>query len=172
MSLELKNTYYLDGEVKESYFVDENGNKQGPYEFRYKNGMLWYRYVYKDDIENGLYEEYYNNGQLLCKCEFKNGQKDGVYEGYYRNGLLWKKCYYKDDNLDGHYEQYDPYGHCVELGMYRNGKFISDKDSLAGQEGDAFFNHIQNQIQALRSRYCFMKSRQEWGNTSPAKEDT
>ena len=107
--------------VKERYFVDENGLRQGLYESFYENGRpdlkctykddklnglyenFWEngkprkRYTYKDDKLDGLYQRFDENGKLLIKCTYKNGKLDGLYESFYKNGKLLIKCTYKDD---------------------------------------------------------------------------
>ena len=98
--------YYDDGRIKRAYSVDENGNKQGPYERYYdkryhENGQLERKCTYKDDELDGPYETYYDNGQLYEKCTYKDGEYDGPYEDYHDNGRLRIKCTYKDGKADG-----------------------------------------------------------------------
>ncbi len=89
--------YYDNDKIKCAYSVDENGNRQGPFESYYDNGQLRAKCTYKDGKFDGSYEEYHKNGQLYKKCTYKNGKiEDGPYEEYYKNGQLYKKCTYKD----------------------------------------------------------------------------
>ena len=88
--------YYDDGKIERAYSVDENGNKQGPYEEYWLNGRLKVKCTYKDDKKDGPYEMYCYDGQLLIKCTFKDDKKDGPYEAYWLNGRLKVKCTYKD----------------------------------------------------------------------------
>ena len=73
--------HYEDGTIKCAYSVDENGNKQGPYEEYYKNGQLYGKCTYKDGELDGPYETYYDNGQLMEKDVYKMGER-----------LYWKKA--------------------------------------------------------------------------------
>jgi antitoxin component YwqK of YwqJK toxin-antitoxin module len=92
--------YYDDGKIKRAYSVDENGNKQGPYERYYENGQLRIKCTYKDGKEDGPYELYHENGQLEEKCTYKDGELDGPYESYHENGQLREKYTYKDGRVE------------------------------------------------------------------------
>ena len=83
--------------VKERYFVDENGLRQGLYESFYENGRPDLKCTYKDDKLNGLYEEFFENDKPRERCTYKDGLKQGLYESFDENGQLEQKCMYKDD---------------------------------------------------------------------------
>ena len=82
--------------VKERYFVDENGLRQGLYESFYENGRPDLKCTYKDDKLNGLYEEFFENDKPRERCTYKDGLKQGLCESFYENGQLEQKCMYKD----------------------------------------------------------------------------
>lgn len=69
-------TYYDDDKtkIKKRCLVDENGNKQGPYEFYHDNGQLREKCTYKGFNLDGSYEEYYLNGQLKVRGAYINGE--------------------------------------------------------------------------------------------------
>ena len=67
--------YYNDGKIERAYSVDENGNKQGPYEWYHDNGQLWQKCTYKDNELDGPYEWYHKNGQLAEKCVYRMGER-------------------------------------------------------------------------------------------------
>ena len=83
--------------VKERYFVDENGLRQGLYESFYENGRPDLKCTYKDAKLNGLYEEFFENDKPRERCTYKDGLKQGLYESFDENGQLEQKCMYKDD---------------------------------------------------------------------------
>ena len=121
--------YYDDGKIECAYSVDENGNKQGPYEEYHDNGRLRLKYTYKDDEPDGPYEEYYGNGQLRKKCTYKDGELDGPYEEYHKNGRLKVKCTYKDGKEDGPEEWYDENGQLWKKCVYRMGERLYGKEA-------------------------------------------
>ena len=67
--------YYDDGTISRAYSVDENGNKQGPYETYHLNGQLTEKGTYKDGKEDGPYERYNAYGQLEEKAVYKMGKR-------------------------------------------------------------------------------------------------
>ena len=127
--------YYDDGTIKYAYSVDENGNKQGPY------------------------ETYHENGQLWEKCTCKNGKYDGPYESYHENGQLWEKCTYKDGEYDGLYEEYRRNGQLEKIKVYKKGV------PLYGEEAEEYLEKNYpikyKELQAIKLKEARKNARKE-----------
>lgn len=66
-------TEYEDlGRVKNGDY--ENGLREGPWVFFYKEGQLRWERSYREGKRVGPFEEYYENGQLKSKGSFKDGE--------------------------------------------------------------------------------------------------
>lgn len=86
--------WYKNGQLKESYTVDENGKKNGIYESWHQNGELERLCCYVDDKLSGHSREWWYNGQLKCSCSFEQGKLDGIYEAWDSTGdLLFSSSY-------------------------------------------------------------------------------
>lgn len=65
------------------------GTKVGQWEFYYKNGDLRKSYFLNDDGKaEGKYKEFHPNGQLAYEVEFDDGDKEGPYTLWYPNGIV------------------------------------------------------------------------------------
>ena len=105
--MEKKIEYYEDGTtIKEVYFVDSNGIKQGPYEQYYPNGKTKRKGTYINDEETGNFEYYYESGQLYMKGSGHGGELHGPQILYYKNGQLMTKNSYTHAEMHGPYEEY------------------------------------------------------------------
>ena len=71
-------TYHKNGELREEYAVDEQGQKHGTYQLWYDNGQLMIRKEYVNGDLNGTYQSWYNNGQLCERSEWVNGKRHGL----------------------------------------------------------------------------------------------
>ena len=58
---------------------DENGNRNGHWEWYYENGQLLYKCEYRHGKVYGLWEDYWSNGQISYKGEYKNKKKIGLW---------------------------------------------------------------------------------------------
>jgi len=73
--------------------IDDNGLKQGYWEYYYPDGnLLFYKGSYLNDNMNGLWEFYHPNGNLHMKGSYKDGSKEGIWE-HYVNGILIKELW-------------------------------------------------------------------------------
>ena len=100
-NLKLIETYYDEAKtkVKERYYIDENGLRQGMYESFYENGNNGIRCTYKDSELNGLYEEFDVNNKIRAKCDYKDSKRDGLYELFSANGKSINQFVYKKGKI-------------------------------------------------------------------------
>ena len=104
----------------------EAGEKDGLFEWYYKNGQLESKGNWNDGKRDGLFESYYENGQLAGKVNYKDGKEDGLRESYYENGQLWFIKNFKDGELHGLSETYFEDGSKYDDACYKNGE-LTDK---------------------------------------------
>ena len=96
------NLEYIDT-AQASYWIDEEGKRQGKYISMYDNGKKRFEFSYKDDKLEGAYREWHANGQKFRECIYKNGKLEGAYLEWHDNGQKCKECYYKNNELEGKY---------------------------------------------------------------------
>lgn len=117
---ELKETYYNYAStiVKESGYIDKNGNPTGEWNYYLENGSLNYiinwttkftkEYYITGELKEtrtfnpdtgantGEWIAYYNNGNIKAKGLYnKNGEKNGEFITYLENGTLIRKELFK-----------------------------------------------------------------------------
>jgi len=91
---------------KTTYTVDENGVKQGSFEFCFYDGSGYGKGTYKDGKKDGVCEVYHENGQLAYSYTYEDGAKEGEARSYYPNGQLKDIYIYKGGNLVDTIESY------------------------------------------------------------------
>ncbi len=87
-------------------YTDINGNKQGYWEKKFKNGNIAYQATFKDNKLTGIYKRYYENGQLFALIQYPINPDS-----------LAKVTYFWDDGkllANGHFvEQKLKHGHWI-----------------------------------------------------------
>ena len=94
-----KTTFYKNGKIKERYFVDANGKKQGVYRSFHKNGKLDVYVEYENDKGNGIYKAFYESGILELSMHAKNDKLDGEVKLFSEKGDLEMYQLFYDDSL-------------------------------------------------------------------------
>ncbi len=102
----LKKTYYdwQSTIVKEEYFVNAKGEKNGLYKAYDQSGILALLYNFKNGLLNGLCTEYStSSGRQLPKQKenWKDGVLNGMAEYYNGAGLVYRKGEWKDGKKSG-----------------------------------------------------------------------
>lgn len=80
--------YYLTGEIKNRYYIDENGKYNGSYIQFYKNGNTKVKFSYEHGILNGIVPDYYPSGELLREVLYINDRVNGTIKLWHINGKL------------------------------------------------------------------------------------
>jgi antitoxin component YwqK of YwqJK toxin-antitoxin module len=109
-----KKTYYdfKKTMIKEDYFVNAAGEKNGPYKGYNEKGIVVEEANFKNGQLNGVYKKYtaYSGKKEIAKSEtYKDGVLDGLAIYYGENGLVLKQGNYKNDKKDGKWTFMDPY---------------------------------------------------------------
>lgn len=127
--------------------TDELGRKQGEW-VKYKDGVKFYKGVFKDDKPTGEFLRYYRSGRLQSKSEFSNSgsncyveiyyderkspikasglylnqQKDSLWQYYNKDSVLINEEFYNKGVADGLWKLYNYNGGLVKETPYKNGK--------------------------------------------------
>jgi antitoxin component YwqK of YwqJK toxin-antitoxin module len=134
------------GNVVESYAIDEAGLKHGVFktfdtegnlteEAEYNHGKLnGYRRIfrsdksmeieehYTDDVINGAYTVYYPNGGVELSGDYIDGEMNGQLQRYYESGNLMETVTMVDNNENGEFKEYYENGNIQWEGNYVNGE--------------------------------------------------
>ena len=118
--------YYKNGQL-ESKGNWNDGKRDGLFESYYENGQLESKGNWNDGKEDGLFERYYENGQSKGKNNWKDGKKeDGLFEGYWENGQLAAQVNLKDGKREGLFEFYSKNGSLEWTECFKNGERTDD----------------------------------------------
>jgi len=94
------------GRIKEDYYVNPKGEKNGPYKSFDANGVLAIETSFKNGYMDGNYKEYFNNGgraELASSETYKEGVLNGqaIYYGGERHTWVVKKGNYVNGKPEG-----------------------------------------------------------------------
>lgn len=97
---------YNCGRTKESYYVNQRGEKNGPYKSFDADGVLAIETNFKNGYTDGIYKEYFNNGgraELVSSETYKEGILNGpaIYYGGEKHSWVVKKGNYTNGEPDG-----------------------------------------------------------------------
>ena len=95
--LRLVETFYDTDktQIKERYYVDKNGLRQGMYQQFYSNGTIATECNYKDDCQHGLTECFYGDGRPTIRCVYNKNVLHGLYE-WFENREVAERILYID----------------------------------------------------------------------------
>lgn len=157
----------LELEIGSGYDLDQNGRKNGEWEYNYDNNpknYLLYKATFKSDTLNGPFVAYWSNGNVKAKINFENGLKTGPAFYYYDNGKLKYQMNYVEDTLQGQFITFFKSGRKVCQLILNDGRlnghcraFDDDADNSLFAEGD-FLDGLPN---GTYIRYLDKKSRIE-----------
>jgi antitoxin component YwqK of YwqJK toxin-antitoxin module len=94
-------TYYVDGQIKERYYISPNNKKEGLYQSWYKNGKLYEQCNYINGKKEGSYQNWYSSGQLEKECNYINNIREGLFQIWYENGQMSTKYNYINNKTEG-----------------------------------------------------------------------
>ena len=72
----------------------------------------------------GIWEWFYKNGNILCRTPYKEGKMDGIEEWFDENGNIQKRIPYKNGMEDGIQTLYDEQGNITETYLWKDGELI------------------------------------------------
>lgn len=70
----VRENYYPSNALKERYYINNEGNRYGPYTSWYENGILSEKRFYENGMVNGIWSEYDENGLLQSKGIYFNDE--------------------------------------------------------------------------------------------------
>jgi hypothetical protein len=103
--------YYKSGELKEEFYKDSKGLKQGEAIRYYTSGSIEIKSNYVNDTLDGAFEEYYPNGQLKIRTAFIRGVQNGELVEYFDDGKIKQEANYVNGKSEG-----------INTFYYHNGK--------------------------------------------------
>jgi antitoxin component YwqK of YwqJK toxin-antitoxin module len=108
-------------DLKERYWVDGKGIKQGTYESFHKNGAVDRKGSYRNDLREGTWVSRWDNGNMASEGSYTAGSRQGVWKFYYEDGSIGSMGSFKDDKLDGLWESWRSDGVKEEDQRYKEG---------------------------------------------------
>ncbi len=153
--------------LRERYQIDEQGQKQGPYEAYHQNGQLAKHGSFKDGLEDGWFEERDETGFRKKLAQYKNGQLHGREAGFCQrliispNGQKQMGAFtnydrhYVNGLLDGFFVTYDKKNRLIYNGnfkkgkedglqtFYKDGKLSKQYTAKAGEKDGLYLAHIK-----------------------------
>ena len=142
----LKSIKDNQGNIVESYQVDETGLKHGVFkafdaagnlteEAEYRHGKLnGYRRIYRtdksmeieehytDDVIDGAYTVFYQDGGVELSGDYTDGEMNGQLQRYFESGSLMETVTMVDNNENGTFKEYYENGNIQWEGNYVNGE--------------------------------------------------
>ncbi len=111
-------------------YKDINGNKQGYWEKKYKNGNVAYQATFKNNKLTGIYKRYYENGQLFALIQYpENPDSLAEVTYYWDDGKLLAKGHFIEQKLkEGLWEFYNTQEKKIAEINYKRGKLDGKKE--------------------------------------------
>ena len=91
--------YYSNGNVYIKGQKNSKGQREGIWEWFYKNGNINFRTPYKEGKIDGIVELFYKDGNIHCRTPFKEGKEDGIEESFDEQGNIIRTRHWKDGKL-------------------------------------------------------------------------
>ena len=137
-------------QIGDSKVAHLNGKKYtGQSTYTLSNGVLQFKYTYKDGLQHGPYETYYGNGNKQKEGTYNYGKQHGEYKEYYESGPL--KYWYNWDNekKTGEWRSFYENGGKWTLRNFQNDKlngklYVWDEQGRLGKE-QTFVNGVQTE---------------------------
>jgi antitoxin component YwqK of YwqJK toxin-antitoxin module len=98
-----------------------------PYIEYYSNGNVWVKGQRNSKGQReGIWEWFYKNGNTNWRIPYKGGKQDGIVELFYENGNIECRIPYKEDKLDGIKEEFDEQGNIIKTYVWKDGILIKE----------------------------------------------
>jgi len=117
----IERTFFDNGNKKEEYSLDDNGEIEGDYVSYFSNGDTNTSCVYRRGSKNGILKEFYKGNKLKAIMYFENNLKQGgLYVYHSLDGTIIKKGKLIDDKYFGLFRRYENGGITDLLQMYND----------------------------------------------------
>ena len=108
-------TYYPSGSLNESFYLNKDEKRQGPYTAYYENGVIKEESIYDSGILNGIRKLYFESGALEIEETYdKKGNQNGPYTVYFPSGVVQLEKTYHQNMIKGEIKVYYPSGKIKE----------------------------------------------------------
>lgn len=112
-------------------YTDIQGNKQGKWMKKYKNGTIAYIGYFKNNMLVGTYKRWYTSGALMCEINYNYDGSVGYARLYWDNGKLMAKGKYINQNIkDSVWEYYGVDGKLMRRETFVKGVLNGDSYSF------------------------------------------
>lgn len=110
--------YSQEGIKLSNGIVDQEGRRQGEWEYLYPSGNLKSKGQYNNNYRTGNWKFLYENGKIEQNGNYYLGRPDGTWIWYYSNGQIRREEDFLQGNADGEYVEYDTNGEIIVKGTY------------------------------------------------------
>lgn len=100
-------THWPNGQLRERYALNEEGERSGPYQSWYEDGARHVRSRYRNGVLDGAYDSWHPDGERWVETGYKRGQLHGRYEERFAESELELEGRYKNGAADGVFELRD-----------------------------------------------------------------
>lgn len=114
-----KKTNYPSGNLRESFWVDAEGRRDGEYTAYYEHGVVKESSLYAANKKNGNCKTFYPGGRLESSVDYKNNLPVGEAFFYYNNNYLRKEEQYNEESKLIQSKSYYPSGRLMYHGAFR-----------------------------------------------------
>jgi antitoxin component YwqK of YwqJK toxin-antitoxin module len=118
--------YYDNGNVRVKGQKNSKGQREGLWEWFFKNGNIHFRTPYKGGKEDGIEEGFYKNGNIESRTLYVEGEKNGIEEWFDEQGNIESRTPYKEGKEDGIEECFDEQGNITETRHWKDGELIEE----------------------------------------------
>jgi len=118
--------YYSNGNVLVKGQKNSKGQREGLWEFFYKNGNIKRRTQYVEVKRDGIEEYFYENGKIHWRIPYKDDVEDGIEEEFDERGNIHCRTPFKEGKEDGIEESFDVLGNIIRTRVWKNGKLIEE----------------------------------------------
>ena len=141
---------------------NNEGKRQGSWEWYYTNGKIKETVAYDNGSANGINKTWYDNGKPQVHAMYKDNKLDGEYLFYIKSGALKQKKYFESDQLEGKYIAYFDVGESIpEFDIdYSKGEIINNAKEFYAF-GDLYSNiEFKNgERNGLETKYYWNKQK-------------
>jgi uncharacterized protein len=190
VKIEVKSTYYPDGQIKSTgaykdtipvglhkEFTQE-GDIAGARVFDELGHVVGVGAVDENDNRQGKWIHYYPDGSIKSQGNYTNGQRQGLWTFYYRNGQVEQTGRYRNGRYEGTWKWYYENGALLRVEEFErglaNGEMIEyARDSseiargefIAGEKEGEWFHHVNDERE--EGSYIAGKRNGEWRHYYP-----
>jgi antitoxin component YwqK of YwqJK toxin-antitoxin module len=128
--------YNDNGKVSAKGKYNEDGNREGEWNFYYSDGVLKETSMYKNGKAEGKSTVWHTNGLVYSISNYIDDKEDGKEESWYFNGIKRSEENFKAGVKNGDYKYYNESGYLTSAGKYVNDKY----------DGENFNYHLNSTV--------------------------